>query len=144
MTASLQRFAIRPNGTDTTVRYGLIGWRHRRTGFREGFGCDAARVAPPPNAVLTGATDINPDARPPAPKLRCTPRRGLASRPAIDAVVVANNNLTHAPLARQVSKCQAGHRRKPLAANAPMHGAGTLPARPDSTGGRPHDGYIVC
>ncbi len=87
-----------------SVRYGMIGFggiAENRLA-REGFGCDAARVGPPPNAVLTGATDINP-ARKQAARalgLRWYPDAdALLADPSIDAVVVATNNLSHAPLA---------------------------------------------
>ncbi len=88
------------------VRYGMIGFggiAENRLA-REGFGCDAARVPPLPTAVLAGVTDVNPDRRRAAHALGLKwypDAQALLADPHIDAVVVATNNRTHAPLALQ-------------------------------------------
>ena len=86
------------------VRYVLVGFggiAENRVA-KEGFACDRKRFRPLKNAVLVGATDLNPARRAAAETL------GLRWYPALDAVLadrtvdavyVATNNRSHVPLA---------------------------------------------
>jgi len=106
------------------VRYALAGFggiAENRIA-KEGFACDASRFKPLRQAVLVGATDVNPKRRKAAQALGLKWYRdldALLADPGVDAVFVATNNLTHAPLARQA--LEAGRPvivEKPLAPNA--------------------------
>lgn len=89
---------------ENAVGYGLIGFggiaEHRIAA--EGFACDRERFEPLTDATLIGATDCNPARREAVERLglRWYQDAGaLLADPAIEAVVVATNNLSHAPLA---------------------------------------------
>jgi len=103
------------------VRYAMIGFggiAENRIA-KEGFACDTARFKPLKQAVLVGATDVN------AKRRRASQALGLAwyrdaaavfADPAVDAVFVATNNLSHAELARQALEAgKAVIVEKPLA-----------------------------
>ncbi len=88
------------------INYGLIGFggiaENRIAG--EGFALDTKRFAPLAEAKLIGATDINPERRNAAENLGLTwypDAAALLADPAIEAVVVATNNLSHAIIAAQ-------------------------------------------
>ena len=69
---------------------------------KEGFGCDAKRVGRPKFAELVGATDSNPARKSAAEKLGLKWYENMdavLADPVVDAVFVASNNRTHAPLA---------------------------------------------
>lgn len=107
-----------------TIKYALLGFggiAENRIA-KEGFGRDAARVGKPKNAELLGATDPNPDRKTAAEALGLkwydNTESALAD-PAVEAVFIASNNLSHAPLAAQA--IEAGKHvliEKPLATNA--------------------------
>jgi len=106
------------------VRYALVGFggiAENRIA-KEGFACDVSRFRPLKQAVLVGATDVNPKRRKAAQALGLKVYRDLdavLADPGVDAVFVATNNLTHAPLARRA--LEAGRPvivEKPLAPNA--------------------------
>ncbi|MDD4101724.1 MAG: Gfo/Idh/MocA family oxidoreductase [Kiritimatiellae bacterium] len=106
------------------VKYALIGFggiAENRIA-KEGFACDRARFKPLRQAVLVGATDINPSRRTAVEALGLKWYKDAAevcADPAVDAVFVATNNLTHATLARQaLASGKAVIVDKPLAANA--------------------------
>ncbi|MDD3543998.1 MAG: Gfo/Idh/MocA family oxidoreductase [Kiritimatiellae bacterium] len=106
------------------VKYALIGFggiAENRIA-KEGFACDRARFKPLKQAVLVGATDINPGRRAAVEALGLKWYKDAAAvcaDPAIDAVFVATNNLTHATLARQALEAgKAVIADKPLAANS--------------------------
>lgn len=112
------------------VRYALIGFggiAENRIA-KEGFACDTARFKPLKQAVLVGATDVNPKRRLAAQALGLRWYRDTAAvlaDPAVDAVFVATNNLTHALLARQALEAgKAVIVEKPLAPTS--RGAGML------------------
>ena len=88
------------------VGYVLIGFggiaEHRIA--REGFACDRNRFSALSEAVLIGAVDVNPARRAAAAALGLKWYENLdaaLSDPAVEAVFVATNNLTHAAVARQ-------------------------------------------
>lgn len=106
------------------VRYGMIGFggiAENRLA-REGFGCDPERCAPSPHARLLGVTDIRSERRKTAQALGLKWYRNateLINDCELDAVVVATNNLTHAPLALQaLAAGKAVLVEKPLATTA--------------------------
>ena len=86
------------------IRYVLVGFggiAENRVA-KEGFACDRKRFRPLKNAVLVGATDLNPVRQAAAEAL------GLKWYPALDAVLadtsvdgvyIATNNRSHVPLA---------------------------------------------
>jgi len=87
------------------IRYGMIGFggiaEHRLA--REGFALDRGRFAPLAEAELAAATDLNPARRAAAESLGLTwhaDAAALLAAEGLDAVVIATNNATHAPLAR--------------------------------------------
>ena len=88
------------------VRYALIGFggiAENRIA-KEGFACDKARFKLLKQAVLVGATDLNPRRKKAAQALGLTWYRNadtLLSDASLDAVFIATNNLSHAPLAQQ-------------------------------------------
>ena len=86
-----------------TIKYALIGFggiAENRIA-KEGFGLDAKRVGRPNHAKLVGATDINPARKDAALKLGLKWYENMdavLADPQIQAVFVATNNRTHAPL----------------------------------------------
>ena len=106
------------------VKYALIGFggiAENRIA-KEGFACDKSRFAPLNGVELVGACDLNPARQAAAESLGlkwyANPEAILAD-PAIDAVFVATNNMSHAALASQA--LNAGKHvlvEKPLAATA--------------------------
>ncbi len=106
------------------IRYALIGFggiAENRIA-KEGFACDTTRFQPLKRAVLVGATDVNPKRRKAALALGLKWYRdteAILADPSVDAVFVATNNLTHAPLARQALEAgKAVIVDKPLAPNS--------------------------
>ena len=83
------------------IRYGMIGFggiAENRIA-KEGFACDRNRFSPLMEAELIGATDLNPARREAAECLGLKWYKDVVSMladPAIEAVFVATNNLTHA------------------------------------------------
>jgi len=103
------------------VRYALIGFggiAENRIA-REGFGLDKNRFAGHPRAELVGATDRVAARRDAVARLGLKwydSIEAVLSNSAIEAVFIATNNLSHAPLARQA--VQAGKHcliEKPIA-----------------------------
>ncbi len=88
------------------IRYGLIGFggiAENRIA-REGFALDRDRLSPLAEATLVAATDKNATRRQAAEALGLNwyaDAEALFNSAAIDAVVIATNNQTHAPLAQQ-------------------------------------------
>ena len=86
------------------VRYALVGFggiAENRVA-KEGFACDAGRFKALAHARLVGATDLNPARAQAAAALGLKWYAGIddvLSDEAIDAVYVATNNRSHAPLA---------------------------------------------
>ena len=108
----------------TKVRYALIGFggiAENRIA-KEGFACDTASFKPLKQAVLVGATDLNPTRRKAVEALGLKWYRDAGSAladPSVDAVFVATNNLSHAELARQALDAgKAVVVEKPLAPNS--------------------------
>jgi predicted dehydrogenase len=88
------------------VRYALIGFGGIAESriAKEGFACDTARFKPLRQAVLVGATDVNPKRKKAVQALGLSWYRDtetLLSDASVDAVFIATNNLSHAPLAQQ-------------------------------------------
>ena len=85
------------------VKYGLIGFggiAENRIA-KEGFACDKARFAELDNAVLVGATDVNPARKAAAEALGLkwyNTSEEMIADPELDAIYVATNNATHAKL----------------------------------------------
>ena len=86
------------------VKYAIIGFggiAENRIA-KEGFGCDKTRFNGLPNAELVGATDMNPAREAAAKALGLKWYKdmdAIFADPEIDAVYVATNNLSHAPIA---------------------------------------------
>ncbi|MDO5553516.1 MAG: Gfo/Idh/MocA family oxidoreductase [Planctomycetia bacterium] len=86
------------------IKYGLIGFggiAENRIA-KEGFACDRSRFAPLENATLVAATDLNQARKPAAEALGLEwydNAQKMIDDSRIDAVYIATNNLTHAPLA---------------------------------------------
>lgn len=106
------------------LRYALIGFGGIAEDriAKEGFACDTARFRPLKQAVLVGATDLNPARRKAALALglKWYPDVGaVLADPAVGAVFVATNNRSHAPLARQALEAgKAVIVEKPLASSS--------------------------
>ncbi len=87
------------------IKYAMIGFggiAENRLA-KEGFACDKARFEPLPDAQLIGVTDINPERENAAAALGLKwydNADDIFADPAVDAVFVATNNLTHASLAK--------------------------------------------
>jgi len=103
------------------VKYAIIGFggiAENRIA-KEGFGCDKSRFNGLPNAELVGATDMNPAREAAAKALGLKWYKSMddiIADPEIDAVYVATNNLSHAPIA--IKALNAGKHvmaEKPLA-----------------------------
>lgn len=108
------------------VRYGMIGFggiAENRLA-KEGFACDKTRFTPLEDAVLIGATDVNPARRAAVEKLGLKwydSAAALLADPEIEAVVIATNNRTHHDLA--VQAMDAGRHvivEKPLSTNSEL------------------------
>jgi predicted dehydrogenase len=88
------------------VRYAIIGFggiAENRVA-KEGFGLDRDRFAGHPRAELVGVTDTNTTRKDAATRLGLTwydSAEAILSNPAIEAVFIATNNLSHAPLAEE-------------------------------------------
>ena len=88
------------------VKYALIGFggiAENRIA-KEGFACDKARFKPLAHALLVGAFDVNPARQAAAEALGLKWYKSveaILADPAIEAVYIATNNATHAPLAIQ-------------------------------------------
>ena len=89
------------------IKYGLIGFggiAENRIA-KEGFACDKARFGTPPAEYeLLGACDVNPARRAAAEALGLrwySDTDAVLADPQIDAVYIATNNTTHAPLAEK-------------------------------------------
>lgn len=88
---------------------------------KEGFACGSTRLKAFPDAVLIGATDVNVARREAVTALGLKWYDNLDSvlaDPAVDAIFVATNNLTHVAVAKQA--LQAGRHvlvEKPMATN---------------------------
>lgn len=86
------------------VRYGILGFggiAENRIA-KEGFACDTKRFAPLKYAELIGAFDVNAARQSAAEALNLkwySSAEAMFADPAIDAIYVATNNLTHAKLA---------------------------------------------
>lgn len=88
------------------VKYAIIGFggiaENRIT--KEGFGVDANHFAGHPLAELVGVTDTNVARKNPAVDLGLKwydSSEAVLADPQVEAVFIATNNLTHAPLAEQ-------------------------------------------
>ena len=88
------------------VRYGMIGFggiAENRIA-KEGFGLDSKRFAPHPQAQLLGACDMNATRKSAAEALGIgwyPDSAALLADTRIEAVLIATNNRTHAPLAKE-------------------------------------------
>ena len=93
------------------VGYGIIGFggiAENRIA-KEGFGVDRTRFNGHPEAELVGVTDINQTRKKAATALGLrwyAETSQLLSDPRIQAVFIATNNLSHAPLAEQAIKAK--------------------------------------
>ena len=107
-----------------TIKYALIGFGGvaKNRVVKEGFGLDAERVGRPNHAELVGATDVNPARQNVAEQLGLKWYAStdiLLADPDIQAVFIATNNRSHAPLA--TAALEAGKHvlvDKPLAINS--------------------------
>lgn len=104
------------------IKYALIGFggiAENRIA-KEGFACDQNRFAPLEKAVLIGAFDLNEGRKQAVENLGLkwfSNVDQILADPEVDAVCIATNNLSHAPLATEALK--AGKHvlvEKPLAA----------------------------
>ena len=91
------------------IRYVLVGFggiAENRVA-KEGYACDRKRFKPLKNAVLVGATDLNPARRTAAEALGLKWYGDLKSALAdksVDGVYIATNNRSHVPLALEALK----------------------------------------
>ena len=91
------------------IKYVLVGFggiAENRVA-KEGYACDVKRFKPLKNAVLTGATDLNPARQKAAEALGLTWYPNLdavLADKAVDAVYIATNNASHAKLAMAALK----------------------------------------
>lgn len=91
------------------VNYAMVGFGGIAESriAREGFACDRQRFSPLSEVALIGVTDINPVRREAAAALGLAWYENLEAvlaDPAVDAVFIATNNLTHATVAQQALK----------------------------------------
>jgi predicted dehydrogenase len=106
------------------IKYALIGFGGIAVNriAKEGFGCDFVRVSKPSNAELIGVTDVNPKQKTIANTLGLKwydHLDNVLADPIIDAIFIATNNRSHAPIA--VTALEAGKHvlvEKPLAVNS--------------------------
>lgn len=107
------------------VRYALVGFggiAENRIA-KEGFACDRKRFRPLRYAELVGATDLDPSRQAAAEALGLKWYANLGELlddPTVDAVCVATNNRSHAPIAAECLK--AGKHvivEKPIATSVP-------------------------
>ncbi len=95
------------------IKYAIIGFggiAENRIA-KEGFACDTARFKALEKAELTGVTDLNPARQEAAEALGLkwySSMDEILADPAIDAVFVATNNLTHAKIA-EAAMCAGKH-----------------------------------
>lgn len=103
------------------VKYAIIGFggiAENRIA-KEGYACDSARFAPLKSAELIGAFDVNPAREAAAKALGLKWYKSvdeLLADPEVEAVYVATNNVTHAPLT--IKSLEAGKHvitEKPIA-----------------------------
>ncbi|MCL2118215.1 MAG: Gfo/Idh/MocA family oxidoreductase [Planctomycetaceae bacterium] len=107
-----------------TIKYALVGFggiAENRIA-KEGFGLDAERVGRPNHAELVGATDLNPARKDVVEQFGLkwyANTDALLADPDVQAVFIATNNRTHAPLTTVA--LEAGKHvivDKPLAVNS--------------------------
>ena len=91
------------------IKYVLVGFggiAENRVA-KEGYACDKKRFKPLKNAILIGATDLNPARQKAAEALGlkwyCALQSVLADK-AVDGVYIATNNRSHVPLALEALK----------------------------------------
>ena len=91
------------------IRYVLVGFggiAENRVA-KEGFACDKRRFKPLKNAVLVGATDLNPARQAAAEALGLKwygDLKAVLADKSVDGVYIATNNRSHVPLALEALK----------------------------------------